>query len=238
MLLKLSHLKNEGTLNVSKWIKHQVLLGANEMQKLFAHLPPFSFYNVSEVVTSEEMVLTQERFLHLYEEYIETLESGALADEKKLRRYFSSIASVTPDILYAMKVKEKSYLVKPIRPVVQLQLHHFLPSESDGKYYPMVLGKESVTWGLQFSYPQIFQHPQTQAFSKVTDGIEFPNTPLFTAMVKWFRNYTMPTTFIWKEKKSTTPMRIGKEALSWIHSHPQLRSKGIRIRVSGIDFSH
>lgn len=195
------------------------------MKTFLSALSPHAFYNVSEVVSDDEAVITDEMFLEQYRKYIASIKRGETPD----RRYFSSVVSVTPDVLYAMEIKPGAYLIKPIQPVVQLQLHQFLPSEIDGKYYPMVLGNDSVTWGLQFSYPQIFQHPQTKIFSRV--GAECPNTALFTQMAKWLRNHTVPTTFIWKEKTTSVPIRIGKEALQWIHLHPQLQSKGIRVRV-------
>lgn len=229
--LKISQIKVEGVLNVSKWIKHQVLLSKNEMTELVAHLGDVSLYNISEVVSEENCVISKEDFLEQYGVYTDSLKEGKIPDEKKLRRYFSSVISITPDVLYAMEVKPGGYLVKPIRPVIQLQLHHFLPSDMDGKYYPMVLGNESITWGIQFSYPQIFQHPQTKVFSKVTDDSEFPNTPIFMRLIKWLRSYSVPTTFIWKEKATSVPIRIGKEALGWISSHLQLQKKGITVRV-------
>lgn len=228
-MLKLSHPKVEGTLNVSKWIKHQLLLSEDEMEALLSAIPPHAFYNVSEVVSADEGVITDATFLEQYGRYVAAIKRGEVPDEREFRRYFSSVVSVTPDVLYAMEVKTGAYLIKPIRPVVQLQLHRFLPSEIDGKYYPMVLGNDSVTWGLQFSYPQIFQHPQTGVFAKV--DAECSNTVLFTQMTKWFRNHTVPTTFIWKEKTTSVPIRIGKKALTWIHLHPQLQSKGISVRV-------
>jgi hypothetical protein len=229
--LRISQVKVEGVLNVSKWIKHQVLLGREEMQSLFDHLGPISLYNISEVVAADDCALRNEVFLQQYGEYAHTLKEGKVPDEKNLRRYFSSVVSITPDVLYAMEVKPGAYLVKPIRPVIQLQLHQFLPSETDGKYHPMVLGNDSVTWGLQFSYPQIFQHPQTKQFSKVADDADFPNTSVFLRMAKWFRNHTVPTTFVWKEKSTSVPIRTGKEALSWVNFHPQLQAKGICVHV-------
>jgi len=227
--LRLSHPKTEGALNVSKWIKHQVLLSEDEMKMFLSALSPHAFYNVSEVVSAEGSVITDEIFAEQYGKYVAAIKRGEIPDERQFRRYFSSVVSVAPDVLYAMEIKSGLYLIKPIQPVVQLQLHQFLPSEIDGKYYPMVLGNDSVTWGLQFSYPQIFQHPQTKVFARV--DAECPNTALFTQMAKWFRSHTVPTTFIWKEKTTSVPIRIGKEALSWIHHHPQLQSKGISVRV-------
>jgi hypothetical protein len=231
MKFRLSNPAVEGHLNVSKWLKFQVLLSAEEMKDLFQTLPDCSLYNVSEVVDSEGMELSSSDFIKGYTEYVERLKQGECADEKRFRRLFSKALSVTSDIFYAHEVKPHHYLVKPVVPIIQMQLHHFLASEIDGKYYPMNLGQESVSWGVQFSYPQIYQDPLGHSFSKVTESSLFPNTALFRSLTRWLRNFSFPTTFIWKEQVVAVPMRIGKQVLPWIHAHAQLKKKGISVHV-------
>lgn len=227
--LRRSTPQKEGVLNVSKWIKHQVLLDKEEMRELFSELSPLFLYVVSDIVERAEM--SQEEFFGHYDNYVEALKSGQLLDETKLRRYFSSVLTKDSSLLYAMEVKPERFLIKPIRPVIQMQLHHFLPSKVDGKFHPMVLSSESVTWGLQFSYPQIFQHPQYQNIEKVTDSKEFPNTAIFTKLAKCLRDKSVPTTFIWGDKKTSVPIRLGKSCFSWIKNHPQLKEKGLSVHV-------
>ena len=228
-MLKLSHPSQEGVLNVSKWLKTQVLLSDAEMRSLLDHLNPFSFYNVSEVVTEE--VIPQELFLNAYTRYAQTLKSGKVLEDKELRRFFSAALSVTSEALYKMEVKPGQFLIKAIKPILQMQLHQFLPSKLDGKFHPMVLSQDSVSWGLQFSYPQICQNPRTNLFAKVVKSEEFPNTELFDKLMKWLRNFSVPTTFVWEGKKTSVPMRLGKECFSWIEAHPELKEKGIQVYV-------
>lgn len=170
-------------------------------------------------------------FLEEYQNYVRALAEGKFPDEQQIRRLFSSAISKTEEALYAMEVGEGRYLVKPILPVVQLQLHHFLPSQIDGKYHSMVFGSSSISWGLQFSYPQIYQDPQTKIFAKVVDSDKFPNTAVFSSLSRWLRQHTVPTTFIWKGKKTATSMRLGKECFSWIAHHPGLLKEGIEVYV-------
>jgi len=229
--LRLSNPAVEGALNVSKWLKTQVLLSAEEMEKLLSDAGSFSFYNVSEVVSSENGEISREDFLMQYRAYATALKEGRVPEERKLRRSFSAVMSVTPDVLYAFEVQPGRFLVKPIRPVLQLQLHHFLHSKIDGKFYPMTLSQESVTWGIQFSYPQIFQHPQSHTFSKVGDAEEFPNTSLYSKLTRWLRNFSVPTTFLYQGKLTSVPIRTGKEVLPWISQHPQLKAQGLSVHV-------
>ncbi|HSW86216.1 MAG TPA: hypothetical protein VLG49_01815 [Rhabdochlamydiaceae bacterium] len=227
--LRQSHPDHEGVLRVSKCLKHQILIDEREIESLFSQLENPLIYVVSEPVTLDGASISKEHFLQKWSHYIEALRNGTLPEEQELRRYFSTIFTKTSDILYAMKVGPEKYLIKPLKPVIQLQLHHFFYSTVDTKFHPMVLGKDSVTWGIQFSYPQIYQHPKRHDFSKVVDSPDFPNTSLFSRLAKWIRAHTVPTPFTVNGKRTNVPIRIGKNCLSWIHLHPQLVQKGLEI---------
>jgi hypothetical protein len=185
-------------------------------------IPPRNLNEKTAVISFEE-------FFQKYEGYISSLKEGKIPEEKSLRRYFSSVFTTTPDILYAIKVGEEKYLIKSLKPIVQLQAHQFFVSTIDQKVHPMVLGKDSITWGMQFSYPQIFQSPKSQDFFKVDTSEQFPNTVLFTNLVRWIRRNTTPTPLVIEGKKTFVPIRVGKKCMSWIHVHPQLLAKKIQI---------
>jgi hypothetical protein len=228
--LQISSPAQEGVMRASKWLKHPVLLDEKEMKQLFSELPAFEVFCVSEPVTAETLQIPKEDFLIAYAEYIQALKQGMPPDERKMRRFFSSVFTTTRDILYAMEVGKERYLVKTLKPVVQLQAHNFFVSSVDGKFHSMVLGKESVTWGIQFSYPQIFQDPKTFGYLKVDQSSQFPNSNLFHELAKWLRKNTMPTPFIFEGKKSYVPIRIGKNCLSWIHHHPGLKAQKLEVK--------
>lgn len=226
--VRLSHPTQEGVLRVSKWLKHQMLLDLQEMEQLFKALEPFYIFNVSEAVKQENAQIEKGLFLEKYGAYVDALKAGLFPEESSCKRIFSSVFTKTPDILYAMPVGQEKFLIKPVRPVIQLQLHHFFVSSIDGMFHPMVLGKESITWGLQLSYPQIYQDPKGHNFSKVIDSSDFPNTALFTTLAKWIRTYTVPTPFVFAGKKTNVPFRLGKGCFSWIAHHPGLITRGVQ----------
>lgn len=227
--IRISTPQEEGKLQVSKWLKYQALLDSAEMKELLLFLEPFSIFVVSEAVEGKSGLIEKTDFIAHHQRYIEELKKGELPDESQLRKYFSSIFTTTSDLLYAMKLSNGKSLIKPLRPVIQLQLHHFFASSLDGKFYPMVLSDESVTWGIQFSYPQLFQDPKTFEITKVTSSPEFPNTALFLKLVKWMRTHTVPTPFLFQDKKTNAPMRIGRNCFDWIEKHPGLILRGIKV---------
>ena len=227
MLPRLSTPAQEGVLRVSKWLKFQVLLDEEEMAELLQVLDPLKIFIVSQLVTKENCEISPADFLEKYTTYAAALKQGQLPDEATLRPVFSSLFTATSDILYAQEVRADTFLIKAIKPVIQLQAHHFFVSAIDGKFHPMVLSEESVTWGLQFSYPQLAQDPKTSAFAKVVDSPDFPNTAPFLRLAKWLRRKSSPTPFWYRGVKTYVPMRLGKKCFGWIAHHPQL--KGLEV---------
>lgn len=221
----------EGVLRVSKSLKHQVLLDEEEMRSLLDALDPVLIYAVSEAVDSKSGFIEQAHFLQKYAQYVECLKNGVFPEERPLRRFFSSIFTTTPDLLYAMEVGHEKFLIKALKPIIQLQGHHFFVSSIDGVFHPMVLGEESITWGIQFSYPQIYQSPKQHDYAKVVDSSDFPNTALFNRLVKWLRQHTLPTPFIFDGKQTNVPIRLGKQCFPWINKHPGLIAKRIKVKI-------
>jgi hypothetical protein len=227
--IQISSPKTEGILQVSKWIKIQVLLDLSEMQQLLQALGSIFFVVVSEPVAADEAVVLPQDFFKKYTDYVHLLKQGQAPNVDEFRRYFSCALSSSLETFYAIAAGNDKFLIKPKKPVVQLQTHHFFYSTLDGKFHPMVLSPESISWGLQLSYPQLFQDPVTRQIVKVTDSSDFPNTAMFSKLLKWMRSFTLPTPFEVEGVRINSPMRIGKQALAWIKNHPQLKQKGIQV---------
>jgi hypothetical protein len=228
-MLRVSSPAQEGVMRVSKALKYQVLLDGIEMAELFQALAPFEIYVTCEPCTPDLMRIEPSDFLEKYAAYVKCLQEGTLPDQLSLRRYFSAIFTKSSDLLYAMDVGKGRYLVKALKPVIQLQAHELFASEIDGKIHPMVLGQASILWGIQFSYPQIYQNPESAAFSKVDRSPNFPNTELFSQLAHFLRQRSVPTPFVFQGKKRYEPIRLGKSCFSWINSHPQLLLRKVAV---------
>lgn len=228
-MLKISSPQDEGVIQVSKALKIRVLLDEKEMEDLVFNIGDFEIYDVSRVVGEDHGFIDKRVFLRGYSQFVEALRTGKFPDESLVKHLFSSVFTMKRELLYAMKVGEKKFLIKALRPIIQLQTHHLLYSELDGKFHSIAQGKETIAWGLQFSYPQIFQDPKSKSFSKVTSTPDFPNTALFLALQQWMRQNTLPTPFMVQGKKINLPVRLGKRCFSWIERHPCLIEKGFQI---------
>ena len=227
--IRLSTPKEEGVLQVSKWLKFQVLLDSDEIASLFEEIAPIYCVNVSAAVNGEDALFSAERFLSLYSTYIDELKQGRVPQDGQFRSLFSSALSNDLSAFYAIALAGEKYLIKPVAPVIQMQMHYFFYSSVDGKFHPMVLSEESIAWGIQFAYPQLYQDPLTRSIGKVADCAKFSNTSTFQKLSKWMRSATMPTPFIADQERTNSQIRIGKKSLNWINIHPQLKQKGIAV---------
>ena len=126
---------------------------------------------------------------------------------------FSTVLTTTPDAVYALDLGEGRQSVRIAYPVVQQQVHRLDYSTVDGKFRPMVLGLDSILWGIQYSYPQLFSNQQTLEVQQVNDSPDFPNTALFRSIQKWVRHNTIPTPFLVGGQKNQCSDAPRKEVL-------------------------
>lgn len=227
--LRISSPQIEGILQVSKWLKAPMLLADNEMRQLWQEMGGVHIMQTSCPVPCGSEEISVEMFCDSYERYLQALLKGESVE--CFKPLFSCAISTERDDFYLMPLpKEGMGLVKPIRPVIQMQAHYFFYSTVDRQFHSMVQGKESVAWGIQFSYPQLFQDPQSKRIVKVTDQELFQNTALFATLMRWMRSHTLPTPFVIDGVKTNATIRLGKQAALWVNTHPQLLCKGIKVQ--------
>lgn len=218
-------------LQASKWQKLPMLIEVDEMRSLFSFLEHFWIVQVSGLISFGQEVISQESFLEVYCHYITSLQRGENPSDSRVRPYFSAILTNFSQALYAVKVKDQQCLIKVHQPVIQMQAYRFGYSSVDDTFRSMALGYDSIPWGIQFSYPNLYQNDNLQIL-KVKEGPQFPNTSLFKKLQHWTRINTIATPFEIKGKRVNIPMRLGKKCLNWINqAYPQLQAKGLRIAI-------
>jgi len=235
VLLKESTLDKEGACLVSKWLEFPIVLSLEELKDLFAELGAFYVIHTDRIVSNEEGILFPEEFLKIYEQYITTWKEGGNLNDSLYKKVFQGAISTTLDGMYAIKVDDSRRIVKTTEPTLLLQPYRIEYSSFDHKFRPMVMSKNSLSWGLQISYPQLYQDAKTGVLKKVDET--FVNSALFRKLQKWVRYHTQPTTFLIQEKEEpkqiTMPMRIGKEALLFVNNHSGLAEKQIEVITRG-----
>lgn len=220
---------DEAPLQASKWLKSQMLIDAEEMRQLFDSMGNFHLFLSGALSKRGKGEISKEEFLKCYQAYIACLSDGKLPEPSTYRHSFSPILTKNPDALYVILMGEDQQLIRAAKPIIQLQAHNIGYSPVDGKFRSMVFGNDSIPWGIQFSYPQLFQDNSTKQVEQTRHSPQFPNTELFQILQKWVRNHTVPTPFSVSGEEMNVPIRLGKQCLSWINRHPQLVAKNISI---------
>ncbi|MDP1834344.1 MAG: hypothetical protein Q8K75_00295 [Chlamydiales bacterium] len=225
---RLVTLENQQPLQAAKWLKVQVLLDVMEMRTLLETLGDISIYQTGVILPKHQGKVTVDQFLEVYQTYIEMLKRGEVPEDNAFRQMFSSIFTRVLDALYALDLGEDQVIIRPCSPIVQSQLHRLGFSHIDNKFRSMVFGKDSLSWGIQFSYPQLFEDPDSKEIVEVGD--EFPNTALFKDLQRWIRHNTLPTPFMVNDERVNIPVRLGKQCFEWINNHPQLAQHQLKIK--------
>ncbi len=200
--------------NFSKWLALPVLLDGSEMEALFEAMGEFLIIDVSRVTAEGE--IARDEFLQIYSDYVEGLKRG----EVGMSPWFASCFTTSWEAIEVRELSDGRAVRRASAPVIQLQPHTFAHSKDDGKFRSMVRGEEAVSWGIQFSYPQLFEDPVTREIVKVDTA--FPNSAVFRTLQRWVRHHTRPTPFEVDGKRVNVPIRLGKSCFEWIDQHPQL----------------
>lgn len=201
--MKRSTLEKEGPLQVSKWLKIPLLIDEAEMHGLLSCIPESAyFYPIQGIVNEGEEEVTKGKFLEIYAQYVGQLKEGNIP--APIPPY---ALSEDEQSLYAIEVGEGRVLIKPRLPVIQFQANQVRYSSEDGAFRTQQFGCGGITWGIQISYPQLFQDNKTHEIVGVQT---LPNTPLFKTLQKWVRAHTRATPFIVDGRKQNEPIRLGK----------------------------
>lgn len=218
MSLRISNPSEEGVYQASKWLKVQVLLDPEEMNDFLGSLAPFWIFPLTGLVDGAP--ISPSVFCEKYAHWIEGLKKGRIPSSEDLRKLVACAFTDDLSALWLQKTGEK-FLTKIAKPIIQVQAHFFSYSRVDGVIRPMSMGLDSIFWGLQFSFPQVYQDPKTMELCVLE------RSPLFRKLQLWVRENTRPTPFLIDGKKMNSPIRIGRKCFSWIHMHPQLKENNI-----------
>ena len=228
--IKFSTMQQEGLLHCSKWLKHSVLLGMEEIISLFDTIGPHFLLSSSDLVEENSWNISLDAFLANYQAYLTWMKTYPTLPPPSLRRFFSLMLSSSLESFYAVSTSSNKIAIKAKHPVIQIQLYHCFFSSFDHEIRSMVISPDSFGWGIQIAYPQIYEDPITHQFSKVLLDKGFPNSEVFKRIVSWLRKYTQPVLFQEQEKKTSAPFRIGKDSLKLKETHQgfqaMLKAKG------------
>ena len=221
--------KEAKPLMASKWLHLQLLVDKEEMQDLLSFCGDFFMFSTMGVTEQGKGQISKGAFLSSWSRYIDTLKEGNVPKDEEFRFYFTLALTKDLDSCVAIDVGQDREILQSISPIVQAQLHRFDYSFVDGKFRPMVFGPDTISWGIQLSYPQLYQSPITRQIESALDSSKFVNAGLFHHIQSWVRKKTVPTPFLAEGKRVNVPIRIGLNCFRWISKHPELQARKLEI---------
>jgi hypothetical protein len=214
--------KVEGLFQAAKWVKIQALVDEEELSHLLRSLEPFAIYPLAGSLAIEDFPMPKEAYLSAYRGWIEGLKKGNIPTDFGCLN--ATMWARSSDSLWLQEFPGKRYAARPREPFLQVQVHQMGYSLVDKVFRSMSLTQDSIFWGLQFSFPQVFEHPE-KGFLET----DLTNADLFQIVRKWSRNYTIATPMKGEEGRENLPIRLGKNCFSWINRHPGLVAKGLSV---------
>lgn len=208
-LLRTSTVEIEGEYKCAKWLHHAVLFSESELEDFLSCLGPCFFLPLAEPVSQGSWCVRKEVVIDRYREYLEMVRNQSDLPSSTVRRFFSLGLTSSLEDVYALPLSGDRIFIKPCRPIVQVQLYRCYFS-AEKKFHPMILHPNSFSFGLQFSYPQIYEDPHTHQFSKVLQDVTFSNTKVYKNIVSWIRSHTKPFTVVADGIVIPAPFRVGK----------------------------
>ena len=210
-------------MEASRWLRLQGLIDAEEMASLFEALSPFRIYSTASAVKKGQGEIAQEHFLSIWFSYIQSLKRGEIPEPSRYLLPFSSLFTRSEEALYSIELDAERELLRLAAPAIQLQPLYISYSKEAGKFQAMAYGKEAISWGVQFSFPQLFLDKESGRVIQTLRERELLNGALFKELRKWFRMHTRPALFEIGGSRLASPFRIGKKSVEWIEKHPQLK---------------
>lgn len=216
----------KGGLMASKWLSLPLFITGEDLKDALDVLQDGILAPLGYLVDKECLEISKEIVLKSYAELLQSLLSGEALDRKKLRDLTLRIAFSEED-LYAYQAGENRFMVYERKPAIHMQPLFLSYSSEEKKFRSKVLGGDQIFWGVEFSFPQIYQDPFSQKMEESWNKTE--GSKKFKLLQKWSRRATKPAKFIIGAEEITVPFRKSISLdFKDIH-HPQLKDKGITL---------
>lgn len=224
----------------SKWLHTPFLIETSEWRDLLELIGASHFFRSAGLVPPGELELFKEQFLDEWERYLATLQGDQPQTNMGHNLPTRDPSIIDPFSLFWTKdnnsigiidVGQKECAIQ-LLPTIVLQSHRFHYSAIDGKFRRQVFGKEAISWGVQASFPTLYQDANrttVQVLSSQALASHFQNVQLWKLLQRWLKEKSVPVGFMIDGKRVVIPFRLGFQCFSWIKKHHELRTRGLEI---------
>lgn len=217
----LSSLEKEGKFQASKWMHVRLFLSKKELEALFHHLGSFDLVSLSKLSSIEDLIIAPDLFFSLYQEYLLALKRGQKTDKK----VFSLAMVEDPESLFFAQLKPSLFAARLKKPCIQISLVEFSYDEELGECFFNQHAKDGISCGLQFSFPQFYEDPETRKQNVHFKDLSFSHTALFKALQQWMRNHTKPLSLYKGKNVIKTGIRVGLDGAELLKEHAEFKKQ-------------
>lgn len=229
MHLQSSHPKIEGDYRVSKWMNFQLLLNESELLELFKEIEVQHLLCLSHVGIYEDLYLSKQNYLNLYAKYLELLQKDTILESREIIKKLNVAIAYDFQDFYKIPLPDDKILIKMKSPSIQIKPFHFVYNHELEKFLPNVCSSSTIYFGLEISFPQIFQDPKTFVIKHIFKDQKLKSAQQFKKIRSFVRDHTQPARFQIKDNVKVATFRIGKKCINFAKSCPALKKEGLLI---------
>lgn len=201
----------------ARFVKVAALLTLDHFCALLESLGPLVIARTGAALDSSLIFLDKEDLVCHYKNYIEALEKG-LDPDPKLRPFFSTTLAPSRASFTLDPIDSTRSIARANEPCIQLRYHVLAYSPIDHSFHSMALGKDTIPWGIEFSFAGLIQRGSTVEEVDRTA----PAAVQFRTLNRWLRHATEPVSFRGEGWERRLSVRISPGLITGIRAHPAL----------------
>ena len=222
-----STLNKEGAFKTSKHQRVQVFLSKDEFLDLLESLGEFYIVEHSKVLSCNAKTLSNEELISRYQKYLD-----AIYKEEVSRDVLMSLSlAISGDCssFYKIELPDQRCMVKQKMPALLLQPFSFHFDRENQEVFTGVHTEERIYFGVEISYPTIFQEPHSLETRFLLKEKDNQNTKIYKELTRRIRKMTVPTQLQINEKKKAFSFKIGVKQLLFAAKHPKLKKENLKL---------
>ncbi|PCI76629.1 hypothetical protein COB21_04165 [Candidatus Aerophobetes bacterium] len=229
-LLEEGDLSKLGEMQASKWLRIRILLDEKTLTQWFDLIGQVCFVNLFATKSEDALIVSPEEVLSRYTQYMEQIKAGKEVDHAYFQKKLTLHMTKDPKSCYKTALKGKSiYFAKEKAPGVRMALFGFSWDKSHREIHSNVYSKTTISWGLEFSYPQIFSGSLDTEVVYLAQEKDRPNSALFVQLKQLIRRASKPVKFIYEDQKIISSLRMDKTGGAWINNHFGLKENSLKV---------
>ncbi len=197
----------KSVLQASKWLEIPMLLTPDDFLKMLVFLEGTILSPLGNLVNENELCIDPLELSKVYANVCQLAFENKLISRDLIKKLSLRIICKKENLI-ACELAQGRFIVHEQVPAIKMQALFLNYSKEENKIRSRVLGANQIFWGVELSFPQIYQDPLT---FKMKDSWNITEeSKLFKSLQKWAREHTKPSKFQFDKVSQSTAFRRSK----------------------------